>query len=106
TATFVDATKPTVMVLSPLPNTRVTNGLVSFTGNATDNEGVSQVWCSLNDGPFEIVTGTSNWTTSVNLPAGPNTLRFKSVDVTGLESPIVSHTVTSVAMFPIAMSAN
>src|SRR6185503_10044403 len=59
-----------------------------------------------NDGPFELVNGTSNWTTSVNLPAGPNTLRFKSVDVTGLESPIVSHTVTSVAMFPIAMSAN
>src|SRR6185503_7281213 len=78
TATFVDATKPTVMVLSPLPNTRVTNGLVSFTGNATDNEGVSQVWCSLNDGPFQLVNGTSNWTTSVNLPAGPNTLRFKS----------------------------
>src|SRR5687767_2041552 len=64
TARFVDVAKPTLTIVSPAAGARLTNGVATFTGRATDNEGVAQVLYSLNGGPFESATGSSNWAAS------------------------------------------
>jgi uncharacterized repeat protein (TIGR02543 family) len=103
TARFVDSAKPTAIIASPAASSRLTNAVVTFQGSATDNQAVAEVLCSLNGGPFQPALGTTNWTAPVNLAAGTNTIRIKSVDLGGLESPVVSRTVTYVVMAPVAM---
>lgn len=104
TATFVDSAKPGVTIISPAANARLMNNVVTLLGRATDNREVAQVLYSLNDQPFQAATGTSNWSAAVTLRAGPNVIRVKSVDLGGLESPVLSRTLTYVVLFPIQMA--
>src|SRR5258708_14142640 len=94
TANFVDVTKPTVAITSPLAGSRVTNGTVTVQGTASDNNGVAQVLVQLGSGPFQVATGTANWSASLALAPGPNTVVAKSVDTAGTQSPPVSDTIT------------
>jgi len=104
TANFIDVARPTVSFISPTNNARVTNGIVTLYGRAGDNRDVAEVWYSLNDGPFELATGTTNWSGTLVLRAGRNTVRAKSFDVTGFESLTVTQAVTYVVMAPIDIS--
>ena len=80
TANFLDAVKPVVSITSPLANARLTNAMVTLQGHASDNKGVAQVLYQLGTGPFQLATGTTNWSASLALVPGPNVVRVKSVD--------------------------
>lgn len=96
TSTFVfdptiESISPTVAIRSPAPNTRFTNAMITVQGTAKDNVNVARVEYQLNSGSFEAVTdGTTNWSASLLLLPGTNTVRFKSVDATGNESALVT----------------
>ncbi len=106
TATFVDVAKPTITVAYPVAGARLTNGSVVVRGTAADNLAVNQVLVSLNDGPFQLAVGTTDWSLPLNLVAGPNTIRVKAIDATGLESTTVTRSVTHVVMLPIIVSTS
>src|SRR5258707_579542 len=106
TANFVDVTKPTVAITSPLDGARVTNGTVTVQGTASDNNGVAQVLVQLGSGPFQVATGTANWSASLALAPGPNTVVAKSVDTAGNQSAPVSETITYAILSQITLSAN
>src|SRR5258707_171832 len=105
-ANFVDATKPTVLIPSPLAGARVTNGTVTVQGTASDNNGVAQVLVQVGSGPFQAATGTSSWSASASLSGGANTISVKSVDAAGNESFPASETITSAGISPITGSAH
>src|SRR5258707_595975 len=106
TANFIDVTKPTVAITSPLDGSRVTNGTVTVQGTASDNNGVAQVLVQLGSGPFQVATGTANWSASLALAPGPNTVVAKSVDTAGNQSAPVSETITYAILSQITLSAN
>jgi hypothetical protein len=106
TATFVDIAKPTITIVYPATGVRLTNGSVVVRGRAADNLGVSQVLVGLNDGPFQPAVGTTDWSLPLNLVAGPNKIRVKAIDATGLESATATQSVTHVVMLPIIVSTS
>src|SRR5580765_1262733 len=105
-ATFVDVMKPTVAIASPLPNARLTNGTVTVQGHATDNKAVVRVLYQLGNGPFQAATGTTNWSATLALVPGPNTVRFKSVDAAGNESLPATEIITYVVWSPFTAGTN
>jgi hypothetical protein len=104
TANLTDGARPTLTIASPAAGARLTNALVTLQGRAADNLSVAQVWCSLNDGPFQLANGTTNWSAPLTLRAGRNVVAAKAVDETGKESAVVSRVLTNVVMMPIAMN--
>src|SRR5207247_4641680 len=93
---MADGLKPTVRISSPAANSQLTNATATLQGTATDNKAVAQVLCQLGGGSFQAASGTTNWTASVALSPGVNTIAVKSVDAAGKESDQVSTTMTCV----------
>jgi formylglycine-generating enzyme required for sulfatase activity len=86
TATFVDVLRPTNLVTAPMANQRVSNAVFVVTGNVKDNGPVANVFYSLNnDGWSNAVTanGFTNWTASVTLTPGTNTIAAYAEDASG-----------------------
>src|SRR5258707_8677048 len=106
TANFVDVMKPTVAITSPLDGSRLTNGTVTVQGAASDNNGVAQVLVQLGSGPFQVAAGTTNWSATLALVPGSNTMLVKSVDTAGNQSAPVSETITYAVLSQITLSAN
>ena len=106
TANLIDVAKPSLVIVSPAANARLTNGAITLRGRASDNLDVAQVLVSLNDGPFQTAVGTTNWSLPLNLAAGPNRIRVKAVDVTGLESGTTNRTVTYVVRLPMIVGTS
>ncbi len=102
----VDLVPPTVSIKSPLAGARLTNGTVTLQGTASDNKGVAQVLVQLGTGLFQPATGTTNWSATLALVPGPNTVRVKSVDAAGNESLPVSETITYVVWSPFTVGTN
>lgn len=77
TVSFVFATEkipPTLTITAPKANLKVSSGSYTVTGKASDKGGVASVWVKLNDGDWAQATGTTNWSSSLSLPPGTNTL--------------------------------
>src|SRR5439155_266404 len=53
-----------------------------------------------------LATGTTNWSGSLTLVPGPNTIHVKSVDTAGNESLLVSETITYVVWSRITVNTN
>ncbi len=90
TAKFVDVTRPTVSIVTPTWNQQWTNGTFTMTGRAGDNVAVGAVFYSLNGSSWMAVTTTNswtNWTASVTLTPGTNTVQAYAVDISGNISP-------------------
>ena len=102
----VDGVRPAVSVTYPTPNARITNGVVTLTGHASDNRGIAEVLYQLNGGPFLPATGTNNWSAAAVLTPGSNSLCVKSVDLTGNESLPVQVPLTCVVMGHLSVSVN
>jgi len=82
-ANFVDVTKPTNTITVPASGQHMTNALATILGKATDNWGVSGVWYQLNNGVWSqaaTTNGWTNWTTTVKLVAGTNTIKAYALD--------------------------
>ncbi len=84
-ANFLDVGRPTVKI-SP-PKGKVTGAVVTVKGTATDNVGVTNVWCRINNGGWQTATSTNgfkNWATT-NLPVamGVNMVQAYAADEAG-----------------------
>ena len=85
-----DSTRPTLKIVAPALGAKLTNGLVTVSGTASDNVGVGMVWYSLNNGAQTNAIGTTNWSATVALEPGTNRFWAQSVDTGGRRSPFVS----------------
>ena len=82
-ASFADVTKPTLSITVPTSGQKMTNALAKVKGVANDNWGVTQVWYQLNSGSWNPATSTNgwtNWTVTLTLVAGTNTVRAYAMD--------------------------
>jgi peptidyl-prolyl cis-trans isomerase A (cyclophilin A) len=91
--TLVDLTKPIIHITYPPANGTVSSGTFTIRGTATDNVGVSGIYCASlyhhaigpderdqQIGALVNVTGTTNWSADVNLHPGPWTIIFYIYD--------------------------
>ena len=84
---FADVTKPTLTITAPTAGQKLTNALVTFVGTASDNWKVTGVWYQLNSNAWNLVTATTNnytnWTQTLPLVIGTNTLKAFALDLGG-----------------------
>ena len=81
-----DMTPPTISIVTPAANVRLTNGPIMVTGTATDNVGVHWVWISANDTLQTNAMGSNDWSATISPIAGKNTIFVESVDTSGNRS--------------------
>ena len=85
-ANFLDVTKPTITFTAPTSGQRWSNAVFTVQGTAGDNWQVSNVWYQLNGLVWSnavTANGWTNWSATVNLVAGTNSLRAYAVDSSG-----------------------
>jgi formylglycine-generating enzyme required for sulfatase activity len=87
TANFLDVTPPVVKITSPTASQPVTTNLFLIRGTASDNVAVASVWVQFNNGGWQAPTGITNWTATVALSPGTNTVMAYAVDTSGNVSP-------------------
>jgi uncharacterized repeat protein (TIGR02543 family) len=86
------ATAPALTITAPTNGQRWSNEVFTATGQVTDDWQVG-VQYQLNGGSWTAATGTTNWSASLNLLAGTNTLAVYATDAVG------NHSVTNVVRF-------
>ena len=103
-----DQTKPSLSILSPSTGQRWKDGTVAVKGTASDDISVQSVFYSLNGAPWINATTTSNWknwTGSLSLKTGTNTLRAYAVDTSGNASPTSTVTCEYDQLMPLSVQA-
>ena len=111
-ANFADVTKPTLTITAPTAGQHMTNALATVIGTASDNWKVSAVWYQLTNGiltggTWSLATTTNNytnWTTTVTLAAGTNTVKAYAVDLGGNYSTTSSVSVFSSNTFKLQLN--
>ena len=111
-ASFVDVTKPTLTITAPTAGQHMTNALSTVVGTASDNWKVSAVWYQLTNknltsGTWNLATSTNNytnWTTTVTLAVGTNTVKAYAVDLGGNYSTTSSVSVLSSNTFKLQLN--
>ncbi|MDD5688550.1 MAG: FG-GAP-like repeat-containing protein [Elusimicrobia bacterium] len=80
-----DTTAPSIAITSPANNTTITVPLLTLSGTASDNIGLSKVELKVGTaGTYTAVSGTlSPWSGSVTLTNGSNTVYAKATDTSG-----------------------
>jgi hypothetical protein len=104
---FLDVTKPTNTITAPTAGQHMTNALATVTGTAKDNWGVAGVWYQLNNGAWSATAttnGWTNWTTTVELVAGTNTVKAYALDWGGNFSTTNSLSVVSSNTFKLQLA--
>jgi uncharacterized repeat protein (TIGR03803 family) len=104
---FLDITKPTLAVSSPAAGQHMTNALANLTGTASDNWKVAGVWYQLNGNVWNLVNttnGYTNWTKTVTLLTGTNTLNIYAQDLGGNYSATNSISVVSSNTFKLQLA--
>ena len=108
-AAYLDVTKPTLAITSPKTGTTVSNAVLIVTGTAKDNVAVKYVYCQTNGGsPMPASSGNawSNWTASVALSPGANTISAYAVDTSTNISPTNSISVTFIPCAPLVVGTS
>ena len=90
-ASFVETNKPTLTITAPTSGQHMTNAVAAVTGTAGDVWGVNAVWYQLTNGilpggTWSQATTTNsytNWTTTLTLAAGTNTVKAYAVNLGG-----------------------
>jgi len=80
-----DPENPSVQISYPASGAKVLNATVTMTGKAKDNIAVAEVKYLFN-GVTNTATGTTNWSTVLNLTPGTNVVVAWSIDPSGRES--------------------
>ena len=102
-AAYLSAAKPALAIDSPTTGTTVSNAAAAITGTAWGNAAVASVYCQVNGAgrtPATPVNTWSNWTATVTLSPGANTVSAWAVDTNGNTSPVKS---ISLRFIPSAM---
>jgi hypothetical protein len=105
-ANFLDVTRPTNKITAPTSGQHMTNALATVVGTASDNWKVAGVWYQLNNGAWNPTTTTNsytNWTTTVTLLVGTNTVKAYAVDLGGNYSTTNSLSVVSSNTFELQL---
>ena len=108
---FADVTKPILTITAPTSEQHMTNALATFAGTASDNWKVNAVWYQLTNavltsGMWSQATttnGYTNWTTTVTLATGTNTVKAYAVDLGGNYSTTNSLSVVSSNTFMLQL---
>jgi hypothetical protein len=82
TANFKDTEAPTLTITTPKSGAKCTN-TVEVTGTAKDNVGVTYVQVQANGGDWVPASGTSNWTVTLPVVTGNNTIDAAAMDAAG-----------------------
>jgi hypothetical protein len=104
---FADVTKPTLTVTAPTAGQKMTNAVAKLVGTASDNWKVAGVWYQLNGNAWDLATTTNNyanWTETVTLLAGTNTLKFCALDLGGNFSATNSFSIVSSNTFMLQLA--
>jgi uncharacterized repeat protein (TIGR02543 family) len=89
TANFVLVQKPTLTLTAPAANQRWSNSLFQIAGKAADLVAVAAVYYQFDGGAWTLASTTNawtNWTATVTLTPGTNTVRAYAVDTSGIIS--------------------
>jgi hypothetical protein len=106
TANFVDVVKPTISITYPSANSPWKDPVLVLQGTATDNSIVAKVEFQLNDSPFQLASGTTNWSATIILSAGTNILRVRSIDGYANQSPVATRTLVHTVTSPLTLAVN
>jgi hypothetical protein len=86
-ATFMDVARPVNAIMFPTPNKKLTTPVLTVTGKAKDNVGVSDVWYQFNNNDWAqaaTINNYANWSaTNLTLIPGTNLVRTFAVDAAG-----------------------
>ncbi len=89
TASLKDAQNPVLTVSSPANGIRLISEAVTVAGKATDNNGAADVLIQFNAGTWvtnNTLLSTTNWTASLTLQPGANTVKIYARDAAGNSS--------------------
>ena len=110
TANFVDVQEPTNSIILPAPGQRSSNSLFQVAGKASDNVAVAAVYYQLNGSNWvqpNTTNSWTNWSASVTLTPGSNTLRAYAVDTSGnFSTPTNAVTFFYVLTAPLLVQTN
>ena len=109
TASFVDATKPTLSITNLAAYCTVTNQLITVNGNASDNLSVANVFYNLNNsGWTAAATGNNwtNWSAALNIMLGTNALSAYAMDAAGNFCATNTVRFTYVLVAPLTVRTN
>jgi hypothetical protein len=104
---FADISRPILTITAPTAGQKMTNALAAFVGTASDNWNIAGVWCQLNSNAWNLVTTTNsytNWTKTVTLLVGTNTLKAYALDLGGNYSITNSISVVSSNTFKLQLT--
>jgi hypothetical protein len=108
-ANFRDVTPPTVAITNAPAGLVVGSAAFTVKGTAGDNVTVSNVLCTVNGVPAattDLNGSWSNWTASVTLTPGQNTILAQAVGTGGLTSPTVTNKVDYVVSALLTVVTN
>lgn len=97
-----DQTAPTIAITYPASKQRliemvdVTNGVVVVRGTTSDNVGATRVEYQFNGGSWLTATEALNWSATVNMVPGENTITVRAFDAVNNASAPLSRTFTYV----------
>jgi hypothetical protein len=89
------AQKPGVKIISPKKNAIESGSSVQVSGSASSKAGIASVWWRVNNGSWQQANGTTQWSATVPLVPGANTVQVYSKDQTGNVSKTASVSVVS-----------
>jgi hypothetical protein len=105
-ANFAETAKPLLTIKAPTNGKRMTNALAQVVGTASDVWGVGGVWLRLNSDSWNLVLTTNvytNWTTTLALKTGTNTINAFAVNLGGNYSATNSLSVVSSNAFKLQL---
>ena len=107
----LDTQAPTVALIAPAANAKITTSSVTVSGTVSDDKGVDHVELQLNGGSVINLTPSGNpalttgaFSRTLALVPGLNTLTVQSVDAAGNVSPSVTRTFTYVKTSSLTVS--
>ena len=106
-ATFVETSNPTLLITAPTAGQHMTNALATVTGTTSDKWGVTGVWYQLNNGAWNAsatTNGWTNWTTTVELISGTNTVKAYAMNLGGNVSTNSSVSMVSSNTFMLQLA--
>ncbi len=87
TATCTDVTRPVNVITFPLVNQKWSNAVLTVTGKAGDNVGVSNVWCQINNGGWVLAGSTNSFAkwnaANLTVLSGTNLVQVFAEDAAG-----------------------
>jgi hypothetical protein len=106
-ASFVETSSPTLLITAPSNLQKMTNALASVTGTTSDKWGMTGVWYQLNNGAWNAsatTNGWTNWTTTVELISGTNTVKAYAMNLGGNVSTNSSVSMVSSNTFMLQLA--